>query len=359
MKTLNHILILVLAGSLIAGGCSRTKEKVPAAGPAESIPVRIMTLYKSGFNNVIYASGQFTTNDETMLSFKTGGVISRIFASEGDQVKKGQVLATLDLTEISAQASQARIGFEKATRDYGRAEALYNDSVVTLEQLQNAKTGLDIARQQLTGARFNLSCSEIRAPHDGVVLVKAAREGQIAGPGTPVIQVSSKGRADWILRVALSDREWSRTAINDKATVDIEALDLHNIEGFVYSRAENSDPMTGSLTIDIKLGNARNLDIASGMFGKAEIHVSQKQQAWCIPYDALLDGNGNRGFVFVTNDGTTAAKVPVKIASIEKNEVLISEGLEGYRSLIISGSAYLSDRSGIKVIKPQQSLTCK
>lgn len=350
MKTNQYFTGLGLSLLLFAAGCGKQTETTTVNVSNEVIPVRIMQLNKSDFNNVIHASGQFTTNDETILSFKTGGVVSRILVSEGDQVKKGQLLATLDLTEISAMADQTRIGFEKATRDFNRAEKLYNDSVVTLEQLQNAKTAMEIARQQLATARFNLSYSEIRAAQPGVILMKLAREGQIAGPGTPVLQVSSKGQADWILRAALSDREWARTGLNDKAFVYIEALNSQHLEGLVTARSETADPVTGAFTVDIQVVNSRTLDIASGMFGKAEIFLSRKQRAWRIPYEALLDGNGRQGFVFVTNDGKMAMKVPVTIASVERNDVLISEGLEGYKSVITSGSAYLTDRSGIRVI---------
>jgi multidrug efflux pump subunit AcrA (membrane-fusion protein) len=98
---------------------------------------------------------------------------------EGDAIKKGQVLAVLDLTEINAQVTQATLAFEKAERDYKRLSNLYRDSVVTLEQFQNAGTGLDIAREQLTAARFNRTFSEIRASENGYILRKFVNEGQV------------------------------------------------------------------------------------------------------------------------------------------------------------------------------------
>jgi hypothetical protein len=107
--------------------------------------------------------------------------------------------------------------------------------------------------------------------------------------------------------------------------------------------------MTGSFSIDLKLSNAQKLNIASGMFGKAEIMLSQKNFVWQIPYDAMLDGNAEQGFVFVTNDNVHALKVPVTIDAIDGKYLLISKGLNEYKSLIISGSAYLTDKSVIKV----------
>ena len=340
-----------VATVLLLAGCGKKTSSAGSEKNEETIPVKVIALTKTEIIPVIHASGQFTTDDETILSFKTGGVINKIFVREGESIKKGQILATLNLAEISAQVNQAKSAAEKASRDYQRVENLYHDSVTTLEQLQNAKTGMEIAQQQLSAANFNLSYSEIRATNDGVVLKKVANEGQIVGPGMPVIQTSSKGQADWILRVNMSDREWAQINLNDKALVNVSALNLDQVEGFVYSKSENADMMTGSFSADIKLKNAKALNIASGMFGKVEISCAHLSQVWAIPYEALLDGNANTGFVFVTKDNHTAVKVPVKISGIEKNTVLISEGLENYSSLIVSGSAYLTDQSPIQVIE--------
>jgi hypothetical protein len=86
------------------------------------------------------------------------------------------------------------------------------------------------------------------------------------------------------------------------------------------------------------------------MFGKAEIKTSNKSNVWQIPYESLLDGNNNQGFVFVTNDKKHAMRVPVTIAALNTNEIIISEGLSNYNSLIVAGSAYLRDKSPIVVI---------
>ncbi len=350
MKNNKGFIVTVVISLFLFGGCGKQKNNILITKTDEAIPVKVLLLNKTDVSRSVFSSGQFTTDDETLLSFKTGGLINKLFVKVGDRIKKGQLLATLDLTEISSQVNQAQLVFDKATRDLSRAENLYKDSVISLEQLQNARTALELAKQQLTGAKFNLLYSEIRATNDGVVLEKMANEGQIMGPGMTVLKISNKGITDWILRVAVSDKEWAQTTINDKAKVNIEGLNLNNLNGYVYSKSESADQMTGAFTIDIKLKDARKLDIASGMFGKAEILISKISNGWQIPYDALLDGNADQGYVFVTNDNTNAIKVPVKIASIDKNNILISDGLANYTSLIVSGSAYLTDKSAIVVV---------
>jgi RND family efflux transporter MFP subunit len=344
IMTISTLLVLLLSA------CGKEPENATLPKSTEAIPVKVVLLNQAQVTGSVQSSGQFTTDDETMLSFKTGGIIDRIYVKEGDKIKKGQLLATLDLTEISSQVNQSQIAYEKAARDYDRIENLQKDSVAPLEQLQNSKTGLELAKQQLAAAKFNLQYSKIRATHDGVILRKLANDGQVIGPGMPVLQTSSKGKTDWILRVAVSDKEWACIKLNDTAKVQIEALNICDMKAYVSSKAENADPMTGSFSIDLKLSNARKLNIASGMFGKAEIMLSQKNFVWQIPYDALLDGNAEQGFVFVTNDQVHALKVPVTIDAIDGKNILISKGLNEYKSLIVSGSAYLTDKSVIKVM---------
>jgi RND family efflux transporter MFP subunit len=350
MKNNFSVLTISTFFMLLFTGCGKEQELATLPKSVEAIPVKIIFLSQAEVSGSVHSSGQFTTDDETMLSFKTGGIVERIFVKEGEKIRKGQLLATLNLTEISSQVNQSQIAFEKASRDYDRIENLRKDSVATLEQLQNSKTGFELAKQQLTAAKFNLQYSEIRAAHDGVILQKLVNEGQVIGQGMPVLVTSSKGRTDWILRVAVSDKEWAKIRLNDRASVQIEALEISEMQAFVSSKAENADQMTGSFSIDLKLNNARNLNIASGMFGKAEIMLSQKNLVWQIPYDALLDGNADQGFVFVTNDNINALKVPVTIDAIDGKNVLVSKGLDEYRSLIVSGSAYLTDKSVITVI---------
>lgn len=348
MKTIFYKTSIVALSSFILFSCSNKSEEVKSDIPTDIIPVKVMELQSSNIKRVINASGQFTTEDETMLSFKTGGIINKIYVKEGEQIQKGQLLATLDLTEINAQVNQAQIGFEKAQRDFKRVENLYRDSVASIEQFQNAKSALDFAQQQLNAAKFNLSYSEIRSITDGVVLKKIMNEGQITGPGSPVIQINSKGNTDWVLKVNLSDKDWASINIDDSALVQIDAIGKENLKSVVSSKSESVDFMTGSFSIDIKIINNKKIDIASGMFGKAIIYPKTNNLAWKIPYEALLDGNANEGYVFVTNDLRTAKKVSVKVGDIEDNNVCIKSGLENYKYIITSGSAYLTDNSLIK-----------
>jgi RND family efflux transporter MFP subunit len=351
MKIPSNSLLLVAAVILLQA-CNNSNGKDATSLPAsEKIPVRVLDLKKSQVQEEIQASGQFFTDDETYLSFKTGGVIDKIFVKEGDPIRTGQLLATLNLTEIDAGVTQARLALEKAQRDFERVKNLYADSVATLEQFQNAKTALDFSSTQYEAAQFNRSYSEIRAIGNGYVLKKMANPGQVIGPGSPVLQTNGARRGSWILKVGVSDRSWATLAVGDEARITTDASPDQKLTGVIARKSEGTDPYTGSFIIDIRLTDKAPIAVASGMFGKATLYPSGKQSVWGIPYDALLDADAKDGFVFVTLDGKTATKLPVTISSIGKNEVLVSGGLEEAQALIISGNAYLREGSAIEIIQ--------
>jgi len=349
MKTIQYMSLLLCIPLVYS--CNSHTETVKTE--TDTIPVRVMALTQQNNNAAMAVSGQFTTDDEVMLSFKTGGIINSLNVKEGDAIKKGQLLATLNPVEINAQVQQARLSVEKAQRDYQRTQNLYRDSVATLEQLQNSKTTLQQSQQQLKMASFNRQYSEIHAPKDGYILSKLANTGQQVSPGTAILRTNGAESGKWMLRVGISDHEWAVLQLNDHAKIQTSSLPGQSFEGIVTRKSEGVDEATGTFSADISFIGKKPQAIAAGMFGKAIIEPARQTAgsgSWQIPYEALLDGDGSTGYVFVTNDNKTAKKLKVTVAGIDKNTVTISHGLENANALIISGSAYLTDQSTISVL---------
>src|SRR6266446_7822800 len=141
---------LTLLLSLVLAACGRGRAVAPPAGDA--VVVRVAPVSVDRIAPPVTASGTLGAKEEVTLSFKVGGVVSRIFVDEGRAVRAGDTLAELDLSEIDAAVARARSAAEKAERDLTRARRLYADSVATLEQAQNAQTGRDVAHAELETA---------------------------------------------------------------------------------------------------------------------------------------------------------------------------------------------------------------
>ena len=348
MKNATQLFAVILFAGLLYG-CTEgeTKNLVPPKG--EVIPVKVQALQKRSFSTPISTSGNFTTKNETSLSFKVGGIVSKIYVQESEQVKKGQLLATLNLTEIQSGLNQSKINLEKSQRDFDRASRLFADSVATLVQKQNAETVLEIAKQQFAASQFNLEYSQIRANQSGFVLAKFVNEGQQVTSGSPVLRINGANASDWVYQTSVNDQNWATISLGDSVSLHTDTDEDVSYSGKIIRKSQAADQVTGAYWVEISPDHPEDINLASGMFGRATIFPSSQTEAWEIPYESLLDAQGDQGYVFVTKDKNTAEKVAVRIGKISSQSVQVIGGLSDYPFLIISGSAYLSDQSQIQI----------
>ena len=349
----NTLFALLALAFMASTACKKPQKEVEnKLVSSDIVPVRVAKLETATLSGDIIATGLLTTENDARLAFKIGGVIDRIYVSEGQTVKKGQLLATLKTGEIDAQIAQTKLGYEKAKRDLDRAQNLYKDSVATLEQVQNARTGVDLAQQQIDFVTFNEKYTSIYATVGGFVTRKLANEGEIIGPGMPLFvlnEANSKG--DWLLKIGVTDAEWASIQPNERVEITFDAYPNKTFTGSVYRKAPTADPTSGTFSVDVKV-NFSNERPAMGMFGKAKISSNAKRQMTVIPYAALLEANGGQGFVFVPTAEGGVRKAMVQIQSFDKDKVYVSSaGLAGINEIIVSGSAFLNEKSKISVQK--------
>jgi RND family efflux transporter MFP subunit len=217
--------------------------------------------------------------------------------------------------------------------------------------MQNARTALEIARQQNINAGFNQSRAELRATQTGYVLQKFANDGQVVAPGAPVLRINGAANSDWILKVGVSDNQWASVLVGDRAVITTDVKPGKQFPAIVSKKPEGIDPASGTFVLQLKLTGTDKNGIAAGLFGKAEITPSQSIHAWSIPIEALLDGDKSEGYVFITNDRKRAEKIKVTVQHINDNQVVITSGLENAKYLIASGNAYLDNGSKIRIIE--------
>jgi RND family efflux transporter MFP subunit len=349
-KIFNHLSFLLLTTIVISCGEKKHTDKSNGLS-AETIAVKTAPVKSNDAPAVTTATGLITTVNEARYAFKIGGVVEKIYVSEGQFFKKGQLLATLKLTEIDAQLSQASLAYQKAKRDYTRAENLYKDSVATLEQLQNAKTGVDIAGKTVDAVAFNKKFAYIYAEANGFVTKKISNEGEVVAAGSPVFAINeSSGNNDWTLKLGVTDKEWATITIGQPASVTIDAFPGKTFHATVFRKSQAADQNSGSFQVELKLAMNGMLP-AIGMFAKATLRNDVQKSLLTIPYDALLEADGNAAFVFVPDGSTKVKRIPVIIESFDNGQAYIKSGLENITEVIVSNSAFLNEKSTINIIK--------
>lgn len=354
MKALYPIVSLALTVALWA--CGSKAERGPATKEADDavVPVKLTPVQTVVRAEPVVASGLVSSAQEAKLSFKIGGIINRMFVEEGQAVHKGQLLTTLDLTEINAQVSQAQLANEKAERDLNRVQRMYADTAATLEQLQNATTGTNVSKQNLTIAQFNRSYAQIRATVDGTVTRKIANVGEMTSPGATVYQISSNRQDDWVVRVGVSDKDWARLRLGNRATVALDAYPEQTFKGTVTELAQAADPVNKLYEVEVQI-NPGTAKLAPGLFAKVTLVPAQSRSYAMVPIEAIVEGNGKEGFVFVLADekqhtgSVRVRKLPVQIGFLDNDKVLLSNGLSSTSRVITAGSAYLTEESSVVV----------
>jgi len=345
-----HLLSLAAALSVVYS-CREGDKAKNLLAEADVIPVKISAVSALALPKKISTTGLVSTENEAKYSFKIGGVISRVLVEEGQFFRKGQLLATLNSTEIAAGLTQSSLNAEKAQRDYERAVNLYKDSVFTLEQLQNTRTALDIAHKAKEAVAFNEHYSKIYAAADGFVSQKIASEGEVIGPGMPVLAINETQRNNnYLLKVGVTDREWAIINPGQTATVTLDGYADKKIDAFVFRKSQTADRTLGSFQIELKL-NLKDIKPAVGMFGKAEIAANQDENVKVVPYASLIEADGDKAFVFAPEGANKVRKIPVTISRVDNQQVYLREGLDGVNEIVISNSAYLNEKSTIKIIR--------
>jgi len=331
--------------SLALAACSRGRAETAAI--RDAVAVRLAPVTVERVARPVRATGLLGPKEEVPLSFKVGGVVGRVWVDEGQAVAAGDTLAALELSEIDADVARTRSAADKAERDLARAQRLFADSVATLEQVQNAETGRDVAAAELQAVTFNRRYAVIVAPAAGVILRRSAEPGQLVQVGTSVLTFGSRARGI-VVRAALADRDVVRVRRGDAAVVRFDALPDLVLQGSVTEIAAAADPATGTYRVEMAMRGAAGL--ATGLVGQVEIRPRAAQPMFVVPVEAVLEADGARGTVFVLSaDGKRAERRAVTIGFLDGDRVAIVAGLDGVRSVVTDGAAYLDDGAAVRV----------
>ncbi len=343
MKRIINLIFLCL---FLVTGCRQSTQVNPKE---DVIRVKVVRITPKATTVTIHSNGILVSAEQLKLAFKTGGLIAKVNVKEGDNVQKGNILAELDLSEIKANVNLASSGYEKALRDWTRARNLYNDTVATLEQYQNATTALNVAKSNQEIANFNLTHSTIRAPGDGVVLRQLVKENELVAAGYPVFLFGTKGKF-WKVKSGISDRDIVKIYPGDSAIVVFDAWPGVKFPASVDQISEMADQMTGTYETELSL-DGMGYRLATGFIAGVDIFPSHKKNLCLIPVASLVDAEGERGYVYYVTDSGTVNKAAVDIETISGTDVAVKGIPEGVNEIISEGAAYVNEGMKVEVVK--------
>ena len=244
--------------------------------------IALFILVNISFGQTIELSSTVISDNEKFITSRFMGFIKSVNVSEGSMVKKGQILYSIDSTEIDNKKQQALLGvqmyenqYETMKRNYERYKRLFEKGLVSkfeVEQLelgtQNLEDMVTISKSQVKEVENQYQYLSIKAPNDGVIIRKNIKAGEMAIPGMPAMVLTDLSSLK--ITAEISEGDLYKVKLKDEVKVSIPSLN-YETRGKIESIIPSSNPMTH--TFMIKVSFTPNPKVYPGMYAKVFIEA--------------------------------------------------------------------------------------
>ena len=360
----------ILMGSMFIFGASLsacTNEQHKKESNSEAVPVVVGGVQKLHERESISVSGTVSTPySPAQLSFLVSGKVIFVGPREGESVKKGQVLASIDppdyrlpLAAAKAQADQAHIGYERAEDEFRRMKMLYDSKSLAANDFQKYKAAYDSAMQQYEQAiaseklsRKRLTDATLYAPTSGYIAKRSIEPGDTASAGRVVFEIVQMDPVE--VNVGVPETDVHMLRIGQKADITVPALPGKSFQGTVRVINVSADPNTRTYMTRVSVANTEH-SLRVGMIAEATIRGDRTVSMVTLPGDAVVrDAQGaTQVYVYYPDQKRVYAK-RVEIGAAVNKEVAIKSGLSGNELIVLAGQAKL--RNGLTVSATEQTV---
>ncbi len=305
-----------------------------------------MQVQKATVPDAVEATGTVRAVLSAQLSSQVMGTITRVSVHEGDHVKRGEMLVSIDEAQQQAAYSGAKAGLQAsqesiaaADADYSLAEStmkryqmLYDKKSVSPQEYDEMKTRLagaqarrDAAHAGATQAEAGvsqagtaMSFTKVHAPFDGIVVARLAEPGSMAAPGVPLLTIESPN--NFRLEVQVDESRIGAVKLGADVPVVIDSLGTQSITGKVVQIVPAADPSSRTFTVKIDL--PANPQMRTGLFGRARFPQGQRETI-AVPKAAVLNRGQLQAVYVIGNDQLASLRfVTLGPASGDRVEVL-------------------------------------
>jgi len=356
------ILLAVAIAVLVAGGLYWKRSNAPKAGPPAlagpgkgapmGLPVRAGTVHTDTITEEVSAVGTLLANESVMIRPERDGRIAQIHFAEGQLVKKGAKLVSLDASETEAQLAAARAEATLNRNRLKRAQELKEKNFISAEALDVARENLNqsVARQEEVKSRVEKMT--ILAPFEGVAGLRQVSPGAYVKAGQDIARLEGIGTLKLDFRIP--ELYLGRVRPDQQVQVRVDAFPGETFNGAIYAVEPAVDEQTRTVLLRARVPNPE-VRLKPGMFVRVLLVLGERKNAMLVPEQAIVP-RGNENFVFRIVDGkATLAKV--ELGARRTGEVEIVKGLSAGDSIVVDGQLKLKPGVPVKVLpdKPQVS----
>ena len=333
--------------------CSGDKTKDAKILPAVAATVKQV----AGANSSKYvsASGKIEAENSANVSTRMMGYITSIKVKTGQKVSKGQLLATVNNTDLQAKRAQTEAGITQATAAYNSAKKDYDRFVVLLgqksasqkemdnvaTQYEMAKAGLEAAKQMKNEVMAQFSYTNITAPFSGTITNTFVKEGDMANPGMPLVSLEGNTKLQAIVMV--SESEISQIKNGMAADIMVKSIDK-SFKGNVIEVSSSAKNTGGQYIVKLSLENT-NESILSGMFANVVFpvenpNVTAKNTIILVPKKAIINQGQLNGIYTVNNDRIAILRW-LRLGKTFGDQVEVLSGLSAGENYIVEAQSKL------------------
>ena len=287
------VAMVAVAFWMMSGG---KKEESVTFDTAKVAPANLMTS--------VTATGTIEPVTSVTVGTQVSGIVSKLYVDYNSVVKKGQVIAELDKTNLVSQlnaskatlaSAQSKLNYESS--NYKRYDALYKKGLVSADEYENAQLTYKQAREQVASAKeevqraqTNLGYATITSPIDGIVLSKAVEEGQTvaASFSTPELFTIAQNLKEMQVVADVDEADIGDVREGERVTFTVDAYPDDTFEGTVKQVRQEATTTNNVVTYEVVI-SAPNADLKlkPGLTANVTIYTAERKNVTCVPSKAL------------------------------------------------------------------------
>lgn len=343
-KTVIIIIAIVIVAAL---GIYRIAESLKPPAIAEKIPVNVVSAVVE--KGTIYATSPLTGRIDPVESAyvipMAAGEVTSVAVSLGDYVKKGDLLFTIDKTQMQTTYNSAKLAHDSAKEEYDRMALLYKEGAVSLQQFQSVETQYNVARQNLRATSDALDYTTVTSPISGYITSVNISEGVLVSQAAPAVTVADVSELK--INAGLSEYLINKVKIGDKVDIVIKTISPEPYPGTIS--AISPAPAQGTLTYPVTITVDENSgDIKAGMFAEVQIISDMKTDVICVPSDAVFIKSGESRVVVLKGDIPSIITVETGLDNGTLTEIV--QGLNVGDIIAVTGQQYVVDGEPVKIL---------
>jgi RND family efflux transporter MFP subunit len=354
------IAILSISAVLLTSCGGDKKEQITKEA---AITVKVSGVSENDNSPFVTASGKIEAENSANLSTRMMGYVTKVHVKVGQKVGAGQLLVSINNTDLQAKKAQvdasilqATAGYNNAKKDYDRFVNLYKQQSASQKELDDitaryemAKAGLEGAKQMRNEVMAQFSYSNITAPFSGTVTNTFVKEGDMANPGMPLVSVEGASRLQVTAMVSENDIASIKKGMPVKVLVKSSNANLTGKVSEVSLSATNTG---GQYLVKINLDKTDS-SVLSGMFVNVQFPIENKTQAVqtdrvLVPESALVK-QGQLTGIYTIGTGNVAILRWLRIGKNFGNQVEVLSGLSASEQYIVSADGKLYNGATVSI----------